>query len=315
MATTLTTNYGLDKIDDQSENLNISRAKISKNFIDIDQYLYNLVDPTHTATNNSTLSKIKEVDGDGSGLDADLLDGLHATDFVRGITLGLNKPKVQSEVDESVYFGYYDIASTLWKNALKLNNNGIKYFHSDGTEVTVWTSATDGSGSGLDADKLKGLDSNTASIANTVVLRNASKDIYCNILHGTATSANYADVAERYKADKVYAKGTVLGLGGNNEVTEYKSGMKLAGVVSTAPGFMLNNPEKLSKQDQELNPFVALKGRVPCLLNGDAKKGQYIIADDNGRAKAVDSIDFISMLLLIGIALNDSNENVVEVKI
>ena len=53
---------------------------------------------------------------------------------------------------------------------------------------------------------------------------------------GKATSAQYADLAERYSSDADYAPGTVLVFGGDAEVTQstQPSDKKLAGVVSTA---------------------------------------------------------------------------------
>ena len=51
--------------------------------------------------------------------------------------------------------------------------------------------------------------------------------------HGTATSAQYADLAENYLADATYEPGTVLVFGGEQELTTtmYKGDRKVAGVV------------------------------------------------------------------------------------
>jgi hypothetical protein len=62
-------------------------------------------------------------------------------------------------------------------------------------------------------------------------------------------------------------------------------------------------------------PFVALKGRVPVLINGSATKGQYIIADQDGKGRAVDELSTIAeYTMLIGIALEDGTDEV-EVKV
>jgi len=133
------------------------------------------------------------------------------------------------------------------------------------------------------------------------------------VYQGTAASANWADLAEKYEADAVYAPGTVLGIGGDKEVTLYKEGMKLAGVVSTQPGLMMNQND--DNRDDPMWPFVALKGRVPVKINGSAKKGQYIIADQDGAGCAVDELSTISEYTrLIGVAIEDG-ESVVEVKV
>jgi hypothetical protein len=135
------------------------------------------------------------------------------------------------------------------------------------------------------------------------------------VYQGTAASANWADLAEKYLADAVYAHGTVLAMGGDAEVTEYKPGMKLAGVVSTLPGLMMNQTDE--NRDDPMWPFVALKGRVPCKINGTAKKGQFIIADQDGAGRAVDELSTIAeYTLLIGTAISDCDGNgTVEVKV
>lgn len=138
------------------------------------------------------------------------------------------------------------------------------------------------------------------------------------VYNGTATSARWADLAERYAADKVYPCGTVLAIGGDKEVTEYKHGMPLAGAVSTNPGVRMNNHFEIEEADSveaQLHPYVALSGRIPVLINGSAKKGDYIIADDNGRGKAVPiGLADQNSMLVIGIALEDG-EGEVEVKV
>ena len=43
-----------------------------------------------------------------------------------------------------------------------------------------------------------------AATANTIAARNSSGDIYAQVFHGIATQAQYADLAEKYTADKEY---------------------------------------------------------------------------------------------------------------
>ena len=105
------------------------------------------------------------------------------------------------------------------------------------------------------------------------------------IYQGTAASANWSDLAEKYLADTIYEPGDLLGIGGNEEVTIWQKGMPVAGVISTLPGLRMNVSEE-NKEDP-LWPFIALKGRIPCKINGTAQKGDYIVADDNGKCKAV----------------------------
>ena len=137
---------------------------------------------------------------------------------------------------------------------------------------------------------------------------------------GTATSARWADLAERYSADAIYAPGTILGINleGDSEVTLYQPGMPVAGAVSTNPAYRMNEHIDYGNDnsiESKMNPFIALKGRIPVLINGFAKKGQWIIADKDGKGKAVDyGTPGINSFDIIGIAL-ENGKNEVEVKI
>lgn len=105
--------------------------------------------------------------------------------------------------------------------------------------------------------------------------------ITANEFSGVATSAKYADLAEKYLADSEYAPGTVVCVGGSAEVTATVHGDRALGVVSTAPAFMMN-------RDLEGGTYIALKGRVPCMVIGAVKKGQRLVATDSGYATAAD---------------------------
>lgn len=142
-----------------------------------------------------------------------------------------------------------------------------------------------------------------------------SSTVKAKIFEGTAIKSLYADLAERYKADAIYEPGTVLAIGGKYEVTKYKYGMPLAGVVSTNPAFRLNDNINLDEEYQNYNPFIALKGRIPVKVNNSVKKGMYVLADDNGRARGYTKLPTDYQLRMIGIALNDSIYEYVEVKI
>ena len=135
---------------------------------------------------------------------------------------------------------------------------------------------------------------------------------------GTATSARWADLAERYEADAIYQSGTILGIGGDKEVTLYQPGMPVAGAVSTLPAYRMNDMGYDTSNDSieaKMNPFVALKGRIPVLINGSAKKGQWIIADKDGKGRAVDyGTPGINSFDIIGIAISNGTDEV-EVKV
>jgi hypothetical protein len=138
---------------------------------------------------------------------------------------------------------------------------------------------------------------------------------------GTATSARWADLAERYSADEMYPNATVMGinLDGDSEVTKWEPGMPLAGVISTNPAVQMNDmgiePGCGSIKDK-MNPFIALKGRIPCLVVGEVRKGQWLVPAGDGKAKGVDyGTPGINSYEIIGIALGDSENGEVEVKV
>lgn len=104
-----------------------------------------------------------------------------------------------------------------------------------------------------------------------------------NIVFARATSAQYADVAERYLADAAYAPGTVLHFGGSQEVSQCNVDhcVRVAGVVSTNPAYIMND----SLQGEHVVD-VALLGRVPCQVQGPVSRGDMMVSAGNGRARA-----------------------------
>ena len=104
------------------------------------------------------------------------------------------------------------------------------------------------------------------------------------VFAGEATSAKYADLAERYQADAEYLPGTVLIFGGDAEVTQSTERMdrRAAGVVSTDPAYLMNS-SLVGKNTVTL----ALTGRVPCKVSGYVRKGDLMISGvDHGVAEA-----------------------------
>ena len=117
----------------------------------------------------------------------------------------------------------------------------------------------------------------TGQVANTVAARDTNADITARIFRGTATSAQYADLAEKYLPDTNYEAGTVVCIGGEKEITASAWGKRAIGVISTNPAYMMNS-------DLEGGVYVALKGRVPVKVIGRIKKGEDLIAANNGCA-------------------------------
>jgi hypothetical protein len=104
-----------------------------------------------------------------------------------------------------------------------------------------------------------------------------------NTIFAKATSAQYADLAEKYTADADYAPGTVVVFGGTAEVTvdAADSDRRVAGVVSTNPAYIMNDGLAA-----EFVAAVALTGRVPCLVTGTVRKGDLMVTAGLGRARA-----------------------------
>jgi hypothetical protein len=92
--------------------------------------------------------------------------------------------------------------------------------------------------------------------------------------NGRATSANYADLAEKYMADAVYETGTVVVFGGDAEVTvtDKHNDTRVAGVISEKPAHLMNN---LLEGEHAL--AVGLTGRLPCKVLGKVKKGDILV--------------------------------------
>ena len=117
----------------------------------------------------------------------------------------------------------------------------------------------------------------TSVAINSIAARDGSGSLSANLFNGTATAARYADLAEKYLADAEYEVGTVVAVGGEKEVTACQQGDIAIGVVSANPAFMMNS-------DLEGGTYIALKGRVPVKVTGTVKKGQRLIASENGTA-------------------------------
>lgn len=119
---------------------------------------------------------------------------------------------------------------------------------------------------------------------------------------GIATSAEYADLAERYASDQAYEPGTVVRLGGSHEITQtlQQGDIDVFGIVSTAPGFEMN----AAAGTDETHPFVALAGRVPCKVTGKIAKGERLVTSVYpGTARRADPAEYDDYRKIIGRAL------------
>ena len=134
-----------------------------------------------------------------------------------------------------------------------------------------------------------------------------------NTVHAKATSAQYADVAENYVSDDIYTPGTVVVIGGTEEVTisSKYADSKLAGVITTNPALLMND-----NLQSEYIASIALTGRVPCAVVGKIKKGDILTTSHiTGVATKLFNEDFVPGCV-IGKALQDydgENPGIIEV--
>jgi hypothetical protein len=111
-----------------------------------------------------------------------------------------------------------------------------------------------------------------------------SSSSYFNRLFATATTALYADVAERFASDEELAPGTVVELGGSAEITRAKRDLSenVFGVISTNAAYLMNG----GAGEDHTHPPVAMTGRVPVQVIGVVRKGDRLVSAGNGVARA-----------------------------
>jgi len=161
--------------------------------------------------------------------------------------------------------------------------------------VTDRTDRTKIDDTAIDLDPIYKSAKTTAS-PNTIAARDGSGNLVAAIFQGTATAARYADLAEKYLPDAEYDPGTVVVIGGEKEITACSRGQRAIGVISANPAFMMN-------KDLDGGIYVALKGRVPVKISGQVKKGDKLIANDNGTASVALETD----INIFAIALESSS--------
>ena len=156
----------------------------------------------------------------------------------------------------------------------------------------------------LSADVTNGQSDGVGNIGNS--------SVGFNTVHAKSTSAQYADVAERYSTDSMYEPGTVVVIGGNDEATACSTvaDHKVLGIVSTDPAIKMN--QRSEGQD------IALIGRVPCKVVGQIARGDLLVTSaSEGHAQAWDPQNYVPGSV-VGKALeaktNDS-EGVIEVAV
>ena len=140
---------------------------------------------------------------------------------------------------------------------------------------------------------------NIAGTPTTVMNINGATGI---VSGANGITANYADVAERFAADEILAAGTVVELGGSQEITKVTAELSesVFGVISTRAAYLMNS----IAGDDNTHPPVAMTGRVPVNTVGIVRKGDRLVSAGNGLARAAQPGE-ATAFNVIGRSLND----------
>lgn len=144
----------------------------------------------------------------------------------------------------------------------------------------------------------------SANTPNTIVMRNASSDINCNILYGTAIKANYADIAEKYTSKIKYSDdliGKVFKISNDEfdvDICNEELSLKVVGIVTRNPSYLMN--------DLIDGIPLGLKGLLEVYVIGPCKKGDILVSTSNGCLRAATKDEEV---FKVALASESSNEN------
>jgi len=219
----------------------------------------------------------------GTATDSQSLGGLLSTSFLRSDandttsgTLGiLNDTGLTVGADQDA-----KISVTTATSAVNIQNQtqdaNIAIVVNDGG-VTTTAMLVNGATSQVGVLGITNL--NTSGVGNI----GAAGAVF-NTVFATATTALYADVAERFAADVEMLPGTVVELGGDAEITESVDELSenVFGVISTRAAYLMN----AGAGTDSTHPPIAMTGRVPVRVTGSIRKGDRLVAAGNGLARA-----------------------------
>ena len=185
-------------------------------------------------------------------------------------------------------------------NSANLGNAGTKF-------GTVFSSTFDGATVNASGTATVGtLTDGTLSISSGAITSGVSAAFSGNVsgqyFNGTATQAQYADMAEIYSSDVEYAPGTVVKIGGEKEITQTleHADVESFGVISSNPAYLMNSEAN--------GQPVALAGRVPVKVIGKIVKGERLVSSDvPGVAWGVADED-VDIKAIIGRSLEDKED-------
>ena len=267
----------------------------------------------------------------GTATDSELLQGLAATAFMRTNTNTSTTGTISILNDTGLYVGgdsdarlFVTGTDVYLRNQtqdgnllLQVNDGGstVTALNINGATTNMSTSANLTVGGALTVTGNISSTGGTVSFGTaTVALGNitnnnangvgniGSASGYFNTIFAKATSAEYADLAERFEADAAYPAGTVVMLGGEKEITAAVEDATddVFGVISTRAAFTMNG----AAGTDDTHPPVAMTGRVPVRAVGRIRKGDRLISAGNGLARAARRDEWTAYNV-IGRALRD----------
>jgi hypothetical protein len=199
-----------------------------------------------------------------------------------------------------------DAAATTTGKITTTSNQGLSVGANG--DFTVAVAGSDINISNNDTNGNINFGANVAGTPTTVMTINGST----GAISGNQINANYADVAERFAADEELTAGTVVELGGSEEITQVTTDLSenVFGVISTRAAYLMNS----SAGTNVTHPPVAMTGRVPVRTIGQVRKGDRLVSAGNGLARAAKAGE-ATAFNVIGRALKDKvtdNEGTVE---
>ena len=185
--------------------------------------------------------------------------------------------------------------------ALQVDNLNV-----NGNTITASSGAlnlTPAGGSAIVLDGTINVDAGVVTGATSI-----TSTAFVGNLTGTATAAQYSDVAERFASDSAYTPGTVVALGGAEEITQVneEGSDEVFGVISSLDqaAFKMNG----GAGNDDTHPYIAMTGRVDVKVIGTVNKGDRLIsASVPGYAKAATKAE-CTAFNVIGRALTGKTE-------
>jgi len=238
----------------------------------------------------------------GTATNADTLDTLNSTSFMRADAATSNNTSISILSDTGLFVGAdSDAKLSVSGTNVTLSNqsqDGDTIFTVNDGGVTTTVVSIDGATATVGVRDITNLQAD--GVGNI-----GSSTTGFNTVHAKATSAQYADMAERFHADAEYAPGTIVELGGINEITLCieELSAKVFGVVSTQPAYLMNG----NAGTNITHPPIAMSGRVPVNVMGFVTKGDRLVSAGNGFARS-GNLDELTSFNVIGRALESKTD-------